>query len=74
MSGAPLFTLVIFMKVNNIYNMFVLNLVLFFNLLVSERSERDTLRSVQLRIADIYYNIYIVRAIFFLIIRKEGGA
>ena len=31
-------------------------------LLASERSERDTLRSVQLRIADIYIYIYIVRA------------
>ena len=42
-------------------------------LLASERSERDTLRSVQLRIA--YYYIYIiVRAIFVLITRKEGGA
>ena len=33
--------------------------------------------SVQLRIADIYiiiYYIYIVRAIFVLITRKEGGA
>ena len=39
-----------------------------FLLLASERSERDTLRSVQLRIADIYIyifiNIYIVRAKF----------
>ena len=47
-------------------------------LLASERSERDTLMSVQLRIADIYiiiiYYIYIVRAIFVLITRKEGGA
>ena len=45
-------------------------------LLASERSERDTLRSVQLRIADIiYYFIYImVRANFVLITRKEGGA
>ena len=45
-------------------------------LLASERSERDTLRSVQLRIADIYIYIllYIVRAIFFLITRKVGGA
>ena len=34
--------------------------------------ERDTLRSVQSRIADIY--IYIVRANFVLITRKEGGA
>ena len=32
MSGAPLFTLVIFMKVDNISLMFVLNFVLFFNL------------------------------------------
>ena len=38
MSGAPLFTLVIFMKVNNIYNIvdvsveFLLDFVLFFNL------------------------------------------
>ena len=38
--------------------------------LASERSERDTLRSVQLRI--VY--IYMVRAIFVLITRKEGGA
>ena len=47
------------------------------DLLASERSERDTLRSVQLRIADIYIVIifiYIVRAIFILITRKEGGA
>ena len=46
-----------------------------FMLLASERSERDTLRSVQLRIVDIY--IYIVRAIranFVLITRKEGRA
>ena len=45
--------------------------------LASERSERDTLRSVQLRNADIYIYIYIVRAIratFNLITRKEGGA
>ena len=41
-----------------------------FMLLASERSERDTLRSVQLRIEDIY----IVRAIFVLITCKEGGA
>ena len=42
-------------------------------LLASKRSERDTLRSVQLRI--VYYYIYIiVRAIFVLITRKEGGA
>ena len=37
MSGSPLFTLVIFMKVNNIYNIvdvcrILLNFVLFFNL------------------------------------------
>ena len=43
-------------------------------LLASERSERDTLWSVQLRIADILSYIYIVRAIFVLITRKEGGA
>ena len=45
-------------------------------ILASERSERDTLRSIQLRIADIYimYNIIIVRANFVLITRKEGGA
>ena len=44
-------------------------------LLASERSERDTLRSVQLRIADILY-IYSTckRANFVLITRKEGGA
>ena len=42
-------------------------------LLASERSERDTLWSVQLRIADILSQ-YIVRAIFVLITRKEGGA
>ena len=45
-------------------------------LLASERSEQDTLRSVQLRIVDIYI-LYIVRAIranFVLITRKEGGA
>ena len=46
--------------------------------LASERSERDTLRSVQLRIADIYIYIYIyiyiVRANFVLITRKQGGA
>ena len=47
----------------------------FIYLLASERSERDTLRSVQLRIADIYIIIiYIVRAIFVLITRKVGGA
>ena len=45
-------------------------------LLASERSERDTLRSVQLRIAYIYIYIYIiiVRANFVLITHKEGGA
>ena len=43
-------------------------------LLASERSKRDTLRSVQLRIADIYILLYIVRANFVLITRKEGGA
>ena len=44
-------------------------------LLASERSERDTLKYVQLRIADIYIiYIYIVRANFVLITRKEGGA
>ena len=32
MSGAPLFTLVIFMKVNNIYNIVLNFVVLFFNL------------------------------------------
>ena len=47
---------------------------LFIYLLASERSERDTLRSVQSRFADIIYYIYIVRAIFVLITRKEGGA
>ena len=48
---------------------------IYMHLLASERSERDTLSSVQLRIADIYiYYIYIVRAIFFLITHKEGGA
>ena len=41
------------------------------SLLASERSERDTLWSVQLRIAD---NNIMVRAIFVLITRKEGGA
>ena len=40
-------------------------------LLASKRSERDTLRSVQSRIADIYI---LVRANFVLITRKEGGA
>ena len=40
-------------------------------LLASGRSERETLRSVQSRIADI---LYIVRANFVLITRKEGGA
>ena len=46
------------------------------NNIIGERAnERDTLRSVQLRIADIYiYILYIVRAIFVLITRKEGGA
>ena len=39
-------------------------------LLASERSERDTLRSVQF----VYYIYIIVRAIFVLITRKEGGA
>ena len=43
-------------------------------LLASERSERDTLWSVQLRIGDILLLCYIVRAIFVLITRKEGGA
>ena len=45
-------------------------------LLASERSERDTLRSVQLRIADIYYVLYIIYSTckFVLITRKEGGA
>ena len=45
-------------------------------MLASERSERDTLRSVQLRIVDIYIIIiiYIVHANFVLITRKEGGA
>ena len=33
-----------------------------------------TLTSIQLRIADIYYYIIIVRANFVLITRKEGGA
>ena len=37
--------------------------------LASERSERDTLRSVQLRIADLYSTCN-----FVLITRKEGGA
>ena len=41
------------------------------HLLASERSERDTLRSVQLRIVYIYI---MVRANFVLITRKEGGA
>ena len=53
----------------------LLFIILTIELLASERSERDTLRSVQLRIADIYiYYIYIVRANFVLITRKEGGA
>ena len=43
-------------------------------LMASERSERDTLRSVQSRIADIYILLYRVRANFVLITRKEGGA
>ena len=46
-------------------------------LAVSLASERDTLRSVQLRIADIYIYIiyiYIVRANFVFITRKKGGA
>ena len=44
-------------------------------LLASERSERNTLRSVQLRIADIYiYIVRAIRAIFVLITRKVGGA
>ena len=46
-------------------------------LLASERSERDTLRFVQLRIADNYILLlllYIVRANFVLITSKEGGA
>ena len=42
-------------------------------LLASERSERDTLRSVQLRIADILY-IYYSTCNFVLITRKVGGA
>ena len=42
-------------------------------LLASERSERDTLWSVQLRIADIYI-VRAIRAIFVFITRKEGGA
>ena len=42
-------------------------------LLASERSERDTLWSVQLRIADIYI-IYYGTCNFVLITRKEGGA
>ena len=46
------------------------------SLVIGQRSERDTLRSVQFRIADIYIiiYIYIVRANFVLITRKEGGA
>ena len=42
----------------------------------SSLSSANDARSVQLRIADIYiiYYIYIVRAIFVLITRKEGGA
>ena len=48
----------------------------YYFLWASEQSERDTLRSVQSRIADIYiYNIlYIVHANFVLITRKEGRA
>ena len=42
-------------------------------LLAIERSERDTLRSVQLRNADIYI-VLAIRAIFVLITRKVGGA
>ena len=42
--------------------------------LASERSERDTLRSVQLRIVDIYIMVHAIRASFVLITRKEGGA
>ena len=57
-------------------NLFYLFIILLTYFLASERSERDTLRSVQLRIADIYniYILYIVRANFVLITRKEGGA
>ena len=40
--------------------------------LASERSERDTLRSVQLRIVYIYILWYVQN--FVLITRKEGGA
>ena len=45
-------------------------------LLASERSERDTLRSVQSRIVYIYIYIYILWYVqnFVLITRKEGGA
>ena len=42
-------------------------------LLASERSERDTLRFVQLRIADIYIMFSTCKK-FVLITRKEGGA
>ena len=42
--------------------------------LASERSERDTLRSVQLRIGDILLLYIMVRENFVLITRKEGGA
>ena len=44
------------------------------SLLASERSERDTLRSVQSRIVYILLYYIMVRAIFVLITRKEGGA
>ena len=44
------------------------------HLLASERSERDTLRSVQSRIVYILLCYIMVRAIFVLITRKEGGA
>ena len=43
-------------------------------LLASERSERDTLRSVQLRIVDIYIYSTCNTCNFVLITRKEGGA
>ena len=55
-------------------NLFYLFIILLTYFLASEQSERDTLRSVQLRIADIYYILYIVRANFVLITHKEGGA
>ena len=38
------------------------NRAVYIYLLASERSERDTLRSVQLRITDIYRYIYILLA------------